>query len=62
MGGKIAFGLGAAALGAGAAKKHPLGMLAIVALGAAIGHMVDTNVLPNCPSCKVALQLIDRVV
>jgi hypothetical protein len=62
VGWKIAMAAGGAALGAGAMKKHPLAMLGLGLLGAAVGHAMDTNLLPNCPNCRVALQLVNSVV
>ncbi|NRD45957.1 hypothetical protein [Corallococcus exiguus] len=57
LGGKLGLGLAGALLGTAAVKKHPFVTLLCIGGGALLGHAIDTSVLPNCPSCKVALQV-----
>jgi hypothetical protein len=62
VGGKLGLATAGAMLGAGALKKNPLLTLALVAGGAMLGNWVDNNVLPDCPSCRVALQLVSNAI
>jgi hypothetical protein len=59
--GKLAFVAGTALLGSRATKKHPLLMLALGVGGALLGHWVDTKILPNCPTCRVALKAVNTL-
>jgi outer membrane lipoprotein SlyB len=60
VGGKVGGLLVGAAVG-GATKRPGLMLLASV-FGALVGHWVDDKVLPSCPECRVALQVVDLVV
>lgn len=46
----------------GTAGKHPLAAILGAGLGAALGHMLDESVLPSCPGCGVALELVDAIL
>lgn len=51
-----------AALGAlvgGGATDRWLGAAAGAVLGGVLGHYLDEVALPTCPSCRVALEIID---
>lgn len=64
LGARVGTKLGAA-LGAtivGKSSKSWLGALIGGAIGAGIGHVVDTNVLPKCEVCQVALQVADAAI
>jgi predicted RNA-binding Zn-ribbon protein involved in translation (DUF1610 family) len=56
IGGKISFGLAAAAFGQQAAKKNPLLGLACVIGGLVIGHYIDQEVSKRCPQCGAILR------
>ena len=43
----------------GGATEHPLGVLAGALVGGLLGHLVDTQVLPNCPECATVLEILD---
>lgn len=60
VGWKIGVAAAGLALGGGVAK-HPLGAILGGLAGFAIGHVVDTQVLPNCPTCQRALELVASV-
>ncbi|MBZ4419052.1 hypothetical protein [Myxococcus sp. RHSTA-1-4] len=62
LGGKLGLAAAGIMLGATVAKKNPLLPILFGVGGALLGHAVDTNVLPTCPSCRVALQLVDKFV
>lgn len=51
-------GLGGAGLLFGSATRNPLGALIGVCLGAAIGHYIDRELLPRCPGCGIALNVL----
>jgi len=57
VGGKV----GGAVAGAiaGGATKHPTAVIVGAILGGLAGHWFDTEVLPRCPSCGVALRAVD---
>lgn len=55
-------GLLAGSLLGGGASKHPLGVALGIIGGVGLGHLIDTRLLPNCPSCGVALELIDEAI
>jgi hypothetical protein len=46
----------------GKAVKHPLAALLGASIGAAIGHVLDESVLPKCPGCGIALQLVEAAL
>ena len=61
--GKRVFGkLGGVVLGAmaGGAAQNPLAVLLGIFIGAAIGHVIDEEVLPTCPECGDVLRLVDN--
>ncbi len=60
--GKLGLGAGATLLGVSAMKKNPLLGALFAAGGALLGHALDTHVLPNCPSCRVALKAVNTVL
>ncbi|WNG41544.1 hypothetical protein F0U61_53585 [Archangium violaceum] len=62
VGGKLGLAAAGAMLGANVFKKEPLMTLALIAGGAMLGNWVDNNVLPDCPSCRVALQLVNNAI
>ena len=63
IGGKIGGGVAGAALAAGLKTKHPLLAGLIVLGGVALGHkLIDQELIPNCPSCGVALQALEPVI
>jgi hypothetical protein len=43
----------------GSALKHPIAAIVGAGIGAALGHALDENVLPSCPSCRLALQIVN---
>lgn len=65
LGARVGWKLGVATtglvLGRGASK-HPLGFILAGLAGLAIGHAIDTQVLPNCPTCRAALEVINEAV
>ena len=56
IGGKITFGLAAAALGARAIK-NPLIAAACVVTGLMVGHYIDQEVSKRCPQCGAILRI-----
>lgn len=56
--------LGGAAAGAalGGASKHPVGVVLGALSGMLVGHLIDEYVVPACPSCGAALQILSDVV
>ncbi len=58
VGAKIG-GAAAGAIAGGYATDHWVGVLVGVAVGAAIGHVIDEKVLPTCPGCRVALEVVN---
>jgi hypothetical protein len=57
IGGKIAFGLAATALGTRAVKT-PLITVVCVVVGLMVGHFIDQEVSKRCPQCGAILQII----
>jgi len=57
IGGKITFGLAAAAFGAKTAK-DPMIMLFCALTGLALGHAIDQQVNKTCPQCGALLQIM----
>jgi predicted RNA-binding Zn-ribbon protein involved in translation (DUF1610 family) len=57
IGGKITFGLAAAAFGTKAAK-DPMVMLLCTLAGLAVGHAIDQQVNKTCPQCGALLQIM----
>lgn len=57
VGGKIAATLIGGAVGH-AATRNPLVALGTALLGLAIGEVIDRDVIPRCPACGVALQVL----
>jgi predicted RNA-binding Zn-ribbon protein involved in translation (DUF1610 family) len=57
IGGKISFGLAAAAFGKQAAKKDPLIGIACVVAGLMIGHHIDQELSKRCPQCGAILRI-----
>ncbi|MBN1205701.1 MAG: hypothetical protein JXB05_12350 [Myxococcaceae bacterium] len=49
-------------LGEDALKKRPLAVLSLCVFAVLLGHALDTQVLPNCPPCRVALQTANSIV
>jgi hypothetical protein len=49
-------------LGEDAVNKRPLAVMVLCVLGLVAGHLLDTHVLPNCPSCRVALKAVNTVL
>jgi hypothetical protein len=49
-------------LGEDAWEKNRMAVLALWLLGLVAGHLLDTHVLPNCPSCRVALKAVNTVL
>jgi hypothetical protein len=41
---------------------HWLAKLLLSITGFGVGHWIDRNVLPNCPSCRVALQIVEPIL
>lgn len=65
LGSRVAAKVGGAVLGAalgGQSTRHWLGAPVGALLGGAIGHVIDEEVLPSCPRCRVALEVIDAVL
>jgi predicted RNA-binding Zn-ribbon protein involved in translation (DUF1610 family) len=56
IGGKITFGLAAAALGTRAVK-NPLITAVCVVAGLILGHYMDLEVSKRCPQCGAILQI-----
>ena len=56
--GKVGGALAGAA--AGGALKNPVAVVLGIVTGVAIGHYIDESVLPKCPTCQVALQVLDE--
>ena len=56
IGGKITFGLAAAALGTRIVK-NPLITAVCVAAGLIVGHYIDQEVSKSCPRCGAILRL-----
>jgi predicted RNA-binding Zn-ribbon protein involved in translation (DUF1610 family) len=56
LGGKISFGLAAAAFGKQAAKKNPLLGITCVVAGLMIGHYIDQELSKKCPQCGALLR------
>lgn len=56
IGGKITFGLAAAALGTRAAK-NPLITAVCVVAGLMVGHYIDQEVSKRCPQCGAILRI-----
>ena len=56
IGGKITFGLAAAALGTRAAK-NPLITAVCVVVGLMVGHYIDQEVSKRCPQCGAILRI-----
>lgn len=57
--------IGGAALGAyfgDRATDHWLGVIFGAVLGGAIGHVIDKAVLPVCPTCRLALEILDAMI
>lgn len=65
VGARVGWKLGVATagvlLGRGTSK-HPLGFIVGGLTGLAIGHAIDTQVLPKCPACQAALEVINEAV
>jgi predicted RNA-binding Zn-ribbon protein involved in translation (DUF1610 family) len=57
IGGKITFGLAAAALGTKTVK-DPWVAFACVLAGLAVGHAIDQEVNKTCPQCGALLQIM----
>jgi len=57
IGGKITFGLAAAALGAKTVK-DPMVALVCALAGLAVGHAIDQQVNKTCPQCGALLQIM----
>ena len=57
IGGKISFGLAAAAFGKQAAKKNPLLGITCVVAGLMIGHYIDRELSKRCPQCGAILRI-----
>jgi outer membrane lipoprotein SlyB len=65
LGSRVGAKVGGVALGAvlgGCSTRHWLGVPLGALLGAAIGHVIDEEVLPSCSQCRVALEIIDAVL
>jgi hypothetical protein len=65
LGARVGFKLGLSAAGlvfGASAAKHPAAAVGLGVLGGLIGHALDTNILPNCPSCGVVLQLVSAAI
>lgn len=64
LGMRVGAKLGGAAVGAllGGAKSDWRGVLVGALIGGAIGHIVDEEVLPSCPRCRVALEIFEAVL
>jgi hypothetical protein len=59
--GKLAMPAVVAVFGRNAFKRHAITMV-LLELGAlAFGHYLDTNVLPNCPTCQVAMEVVELI-
>ena len=56
IGGKITFGLAAAALGTRAVK-NPLITAVCVVVGLMVGHYIDQEVSKRCPQCGAILRI-----
>jgi hypothetical protein len=52
----------ALALVGGNATRNPFAALLGACVGAAVGHALDEHLLPTCPGCKVALQLVNTAL
>lgn len=65
LGARLGAKIGGAALGAYVGKRateHWLGVLAGSVIGGVIGHVIDRSVLPTCPACRVALEVLATVI
>jgi len=58
IGGKISFGLAAAAFGNQAAKKNPWIGVTCAVVGLMIGHYIDQELSKKCPQCGAILREI----
>ena len=56
IGGKITFGLAAAALGTKAVKDPAVAVLCMV-VGVVVGHYIDQEVSKRCPQCGAILRI-----
>ncbi len=61
VGGKIAATLIGGAVGH-AATRNPLIAVGTALLGLAIGEVIDREVVPRCPVCGVALQVLAAAI
>jgi hypothetical protein len=55
-------GLGLTALATGGASRSRLSSVLGGLAGLALGHYLDTHLLPDCPRCQVALQVLEPLV
>jgi outer membrane lipoprotein SlyB len=65
FGERVGAKVGGAALGAlvgGSASRHWLGAFIGAVLGGAVGHVVDEEFIPSCPTCRIALEVLDAVL
>jgi hypothetical protein len=65
IGARVGAKIGGAALGAyvgNRATEHWLGVLAGAVIGGVVGHVIDRTVLPTCPTCRVALEVLATVI
>jgi len=61
LGWKLGLGMPAMLMGARFAQKNPWLGVGFALLGLALGHYADQNILPQCPTCGRALQLVELV-
>jgi hypothetical protein len=65
VGARVGFKLGlvspAVLVGATVARKNPWLAVGMAVIGLLIGHYADQHILPTCPRCGTALQLLDAV-
>ena len=61
VGGKIVASLIGGALGH-AATRNPLVAVGTALLGLALGEVIDREVIPRCPACGVALQVLAAAI
>jgi hypothetical protein len=64
LGERVGMKVGGTLLGAalGGSSRNVWVALAGAALGAWLGHELDKTILPECPSCRVVLQILNAAV
>lgn len=57
VGGKLACATAGALFGH-TVTRNPLAALACAGVGLVFGHVIDREIVPRCPACGVALQIL----